>query len=561
MKPAAWSLRSHNRPSAGRYAIIKGRAYPRVQRGKNPTDVIDIPLPQESGRREQYYNHAAVTLSDSDLDDIEGAEGAPICEEHNRNDRVGVVHHSWVNTADGGRALDIIGRIPLDTERGRRVIEDIRCGRIKGLSVSYGTDLEERGDGTRKLKSKTFHEISLCREPFFEGCNLSVGVVASAKQGKLRNKNVSLHNNVAFSLDANKKTEARIFIPLAMSDATPPAEQSSSSSSSAATPSQPQQQQQQQQQQSFVPGSNNDAADLLKQADSLKEQLEEARRAQATAEKSQAEKDAMLKRLLAKEATESKRYADAQEPKLKEVIEGEEARQGPMTEDRKTTLRRLFTVPDFKDNAERHYKEHRNAVELAASKKAQEEEIAALKAEKIKLTELMSRTAQSIGGMRASYAQAMPSAAADIAASAAAEKDAIGSRKDVGVEASGLSLSDMMVPVPVPSKESMSWLQPYGYTNEVSVSASVTEDGVMQRAVPRAVHAAPGHRLLYDPEGERTHPMSMRWLNPAHAGFMFNNTSLMRDNLDNYVSIDASRSGILEEKRVDDAKNHIIGDK
>lgn len=185
-----------------RYAIITGTAYPYITKGSNATNVVDVPLPTAEERK-RFYTHAAVVLSDSDMDDLDGAEGAPLCVNHNRSDCVGRVHHSWI---DSGRALQIVGRIPLNTERGRQVVADIRCGKLKGLSVGYGTVLTEKERGVHRVESKRFHEISLCPEPFFDGCNLTVGVLASSilppstysAPGKLRNKNASLHNANAF---------------------------------------------------------------------------------------------------------------------------------------------------------------------------------------------------------------------------------------------------------------------------------------------------------------------------------------------------------------------------
>ena len=192
---SSWSGRNTTGAGAKGYAIIKGKAYPDVLRGANPTRVVKAPhLPHVSAAaREAFYHDPAVKLSDADLDDINGAEGAPLCVEHNRGDVVGKVHHAWLDEADGsGRCLKITGRIPLDTERGRRIVADIRCGKYKGFSVGYSADLKAGGGGAGLLRSKAFNEISLVAEPFFDGCDLTVGVVASKDspavgQGKLGN--------------------------------------------------------------------------------------------------------------------------------------------------------------------------------------------------------------------------------------------------------------------------------------------------------------------------------------------------------------------------------------
>lgn len=167
----------------GQYAIIKGKAYPQVIEGDNTTRTLTASLHD----RRQLYNDPAVRLSEADLTAFNGTEGAPLCFEHRKNDVVGYVHHSWL---DDDNALQIVGRIPLN-DRGKQIVAEIRAGEIAGLSVSYGNGIEENGR-TRNLKSKTFREISLVKKPFFSGCDLTVGVVASAEQGKQSCETTSL---------------------------------------------------------------------------------------------------------------------------------------------------------------------------------------------------------------------------------------------------------------------------------------------------------------------------------------------------------------------------------
>jgi hypothetical protein len=173
-----WSVQTRNTRS-GTYAIIKGKAYPQITLGTNPTRTVSAPLPHHGpAAREAFYNDPAVKLSEADLDDIDGATGAPLCVEHNQKDVVGHVHHSW---RAEGQCLEIIGRIPLNTTRGKQIVADIQCGKYKGFSVGYSTDLHpETGD----VLCKRFNEISLVEEPFFEGCNLTVGVMASKNAGE-----------------------------------------------------------------------------------------------------------------------------------------------------------------------------------------------------------------------------------------------------------------------------------------------------------------------------------------------------------------------------------------
>lgn len=170
-----WSQhRSENEKKRGTYAIVHGRAYPRVQKGENQTNRISAP----SLDREHMWRDPAIVLSDSDLDQWDGAQGANLCFEHNEADVVGVVQHTEV--ADD-ESLHLMARIPVrtpdgrDIPRGLEMVEKIRAGKIKGFSVNYDAKVS-RG----QVAHKKFREISLVEQPFFDGCDLTVGVMASA---------------------------------------------------------------------------------------------------------------------------------------------------------------------------------------------------------------------------------------------------------------------------------------------------------------------------------------------------------------------------------------------
>jgi hypothetical protein len=201
--PTPWTQRTHNQPAGrGRYFIIKGKAYPSLLPGRAASQTVDA-APAD---REAFYNHPTIKLSEGDLDDIQGVDGAPLCFEHNAEDRVGTVTHSWIDS-EKGRCLKIWGRIPLQHAdgtphaRGHQILAGIKAGSIRGLSVGYSTPLNnDPVTGTKKLMSKTFDEISLVEKPFFQGCDLTVGVLASASSapappsGNLGNKLASLDN-------------------------------------------------------------------------------------------------------------------------------------------------------------------------------------------------------------------------------------------------------------------------------------------------------------------------------------------------------------------------------
>jgi hypothetical protein len=156
------------------YAIIKGKAYPNIlpanQRHKSnivKTDFRD---------RDKFQHDPVVMLNEADMDDINGAANAPLHYMHKPNDVIGKVQHTWLEPeADGKQALSIWAKIPLN-ERGQRIVQEIKARKLTGFSVGYGTDLNHYGE--TKLMGKAFREISIVDDPFFDGCNLTVGVLA-----------------------------------------------------------------------------------------------------------------------------------------------------------------------------------------------------------------------------------------------------------------------------------------------------------------------------------------------------------------------------------------------
>ena len=156
-----WSIRTRN-TRKGQYAIVTGKAYPSVMQGKNPTRVIQSAL----NDRESFYRDPAVKLTTSDLDALDGAEGAPMCVEHKLSDVVGNVHHTFIDEDDPQKGWKIMARIPLN-ERGRKVVADIKAGKLNGFSVGYGNSIDQSRTGVNTLDSKEFREISLVHEPFF----------------------------------------------------------------------------------------------------------------------------------------------------------------------------------------------------------------------------------------------------------------------------------------------------------------------------------------------------------------------------------------------------------
>lgn len=170
-----WSETRRDTRRKGTYAILHGRAYPRVVKGGNLTDVVTAPARDI----EQLWRDPAIVLSDADLDEAQGAQDLPLCFEHKGEDVVGKVQYT---SLDDNGALDLIARVPVrdaegnDIARGLEIVEQVRQGQIRGFSVGYHADVRDEG----RVLSKELREISLVKEPFFGGCNLRVAVMASA---------------------------------------------------------------------------------------------------------------------------------------------------------------------------------------------------------------------------------------------------------------------------------------------------------------------------------------------------------------------------------------------
>lgn len=191
---ARWSQRIRN-DKKGKYAIVSGVAYHSLVDGPNPITKITGDL----SNKNSWAHDPAFRLSTHDIDQLDGAEGAPLCVEHNRNDIVGHVHHSYIDQDDPKKGWRIMARLNLETDRGKQVFQDIQQGRLNGFSVGLTNDMNTNyKTGERHISGRNFHEISLVDQPFYDGCDLSIALKAGKNnQGKnYRNNSGNLHINI-----------------------------------------------------------------------------------------------------------------------------------------------------------------------------------------------------------------------------------------------------------------------------------------------------------------------------------------------------------------------------
>jgi len=490
-------------PHVQKWYVFTGRAYPKVVQGSNSTTRIT----SNQNDRESFYNDPAVVLSEADLDRFKGTEGKPLCVEHNLNDQVGVIHHSWIG--DGAkRSLKIIGRVTLETPRGRQVVADIKAGKYRGLSVGYGTDLVSNAyTGVTELEAKNFREISLVADPFFDGCNLAEFGVTATK--------ISNHNNESQNSRLILKVDASQEVLMEGQTQTP------------------------------VP-----ATELLAEADKLKSQLTE----ETKAKESQAQEVAQMKaeleqlrqlkqRVADKEKAEAEAYKTSQMPKYEAYVAELAASKIQLTDAMKHDLMVTFCDPRMKDGARHLEAEYTQKVELRASLKEREERIKVLEA-------TMSKTTQVLNHSRNEFAAA-------VGPKDTKEDDA---RKKVsiseGVAASssyGGDLSHIMNCEP--TLEETTYMQAYGFRADNSgVNASSFQYGG-SRPLVRSLPVAASHSNIFNEEGQLTNPESARFGDNAHKlmfSWMCNNRDLISGDLSDVVRM-------REDKNTLDRKEPIAG--
>jgi len=201
MKPGKkWTSRVIN-SKKGQYGIVTGLAFNSLVDGVNTTTKVTSDLSQ----RDSWYHDPAFHMSTAELDAINGAEGAPLCVEHDRNHVVGSIHHSYIDDTNHKKGWRVMARIPLKDEhgnvieRGQKAFDDIKSKKLNGFSVGIKNNMNTNNFGERHVSGRIFHEVSLVNEPFFDGCNLSATMVAS------KNSKGKIYRNNSVLVDINFK--------------------------------------------------------------------------------------------------------------------------------------------------------------------------------------------------------------------------------------------------------------------------------------------------------------------------------------------------------------------
>jgi len=132
----------------------------------------------KSNDPEVVYRDPAIRLSDEQLSNLV-LKDLPVCLDHEGGACIGKVLTNWM---DKNKHLRIIAEIDGNTSAGREVIKMIDNGDLGSLSVAYDVKTHKH---TGRVLEKKFREISVCMEPFFNGCQIEVR--ASRSCSKKRN--------------------------------------------------------------------------------------------------------------------------------------------------------------------------------------------------------------------------------------------------------------------------------------------------------------------------------------------------------------------------------------
>lgn len=468
---STWSDKN-KRGETQRWFVFAGRAYPRVHPGANPTTRVT----SHPGDRDAFYNDPAIVLSDADLDRFRGTEGKPLCVEHNMKDQVGEVMHSWLGD---GRSLKIIGRVSLESARGRQVAADIQAGKFRGLSVGYGTELiSNKATGVTELDSKNFREISLVYEPFFDGCYLSEFKVMATKNAD--------HNNPGQKSDLEFQVVASREILMESSNN---GNQGAAAAGGGAA---------------GAPAVSGN--ELLEQAAQLKTQLSEETKAKEAQAQEMAKYKAEIERLRkledavkAREKAEQEAYAKEQMPKYEAYVTHLAASKTPLTDVMKEDIKVQFTDLRFKDVARFFEAQHQREVELMASNKAKEDKLKEEEEKRLKLESAMTKTSQVLNHSRSEFASSL--SAKDSKEDESRRKET--SDAEVTASAGGLDRICSLEP----GMEETEFLRAYGFRPRDDVIGGVNASRVGLRSVP----VAASHSLLHDEDGNVNNPGSARY--------------------------------------------------
>ena len=512
-----------------------GVAYNQLIKGRNPTTQIKSSLHDRDG----YYYDDAVKLSTHDLETFGrknvasicgNLAGKPICVEHDPNFVVGEVTYQWVDDYGDVR---ITGRVYTDTPEGREKAEQLAHGDFRGLSVGYSAGVQDGFDGSTHVGYKEFDEISICREPFFPGCQISVSASAGSKN---KEKKALESNAQTYKTSEEKQNNNRIWFKIMSSQ-----EQQVTMSETTAAPVE-----QQQQQQSSEPTpmeiekesapvaqdaekttsssegnktdeEKKDKEELLKATDSLAQNAKKLSAKFEESQKLRREAEIQNEDLRRQVEAYQQQFAESKQPELQSTLQVyKEANKGELPEEFTNDLTATILNPD--PQVQRYAQVVCSAAKmnnnLKSENKALQDKLSALEGMIKKLQDNQEAATLQLNASRNSLAKVATAATATTVGKGKEEEDELvahSEQKMSGKVNINAGANEDMVFGPTPGKADIPFMQA---ARRARVGVTASGAGKSARV---GFRKAPVHAHMYMTNGELANPNSARFSkNPAN---------------------------------------------
>lgn len=163
------------------YRYVFGTAYTNVVDSRITSPVVswktalvlDDPNVDHEEFRKQFYHDNAIKLSESNIATTEFL-GKPIYVNHDKNLRVGTIIAAWCAKNNPNHLL-LFGKVT-----NQETIKKVDDGTLRSFSMGYSAGMKTfKGEENSKFNSyvvaaKQIEEVSLCEEPFFDGCTVEL---------------------------------------------------------------------------------------------------------------------------------------------------------------------------------------------------------------------------------------------------------------------------------------------------------------------------------------------------------------------------------------------------
>lgn len=302
--------------------------------------------------------------------------------------------------------------------------------------------------------------------------------------------------------------------------------------------------------QSITPNANPSAEGLLRQADSLTEKLMETQKQLQAAQTKAAQEAEERRKSDERWQQYSNNYANSNKARGEAYIKHIEGKGVALDDATKQMYMATFTKPEHETHANRFWSEMQADVQVAASRKAQDEKLAAMEAEQKRLQEQLREATNAITkGLRSNYVDALA------AATPGPEASTVSVAASAGSTNSRPAIPAGHVMVQAPTAIELPFLKEAGVSGGFSVVASkdgATEDYDL-RAMLSSVPMAPNHGLAkFDPHTNSPNlEHSMRVYHPALFHWLAGSSGLLHANVDHLTHVTDSKMFRNEEQRVD----------